>query len=86
MTKEFKKAAMVVVIISMILSLFTGCNRQIVDTTWKYDRAIVALADGTSVEGKVSSWLDYENSDQIQVVINGTAYLVHSSNVTLISE
>lgn len=34
----------------------------------------------------VSSWKDYEDGDQIQVVIDGTTYLVHSSNIVLMNE
>ena len=66
-------------------SMMCGCNRQVFDMTYKYDRAIVQLPNGEVVEGKVSSWRDYDNSDQIQIVIDGTTYLVHSSNVVLVS-
>ena len=86
MLKEFKKAMAVVVVFSMFLSLFTGCNRAIVDTTWKYDRAIIDIGNGTFIEGKVSSWTDYDGSDQIQVTIEGKTYLVHSSDIILIAD
>ena len=42
--------------------------------------------NGEVVEGKVSSWTDFEDGDQIQVKIDGKTYLVHSSNVVLISD
>ena len=38
------------------------------------------------VKGKVDSWTDYADGDQIQVKINGKVYLVHSANVALIKE
>ena len=38
------------------------------------------------VEGKVASWTDFEDGDQIQVKIDGKTYLVHSANIVLISE
>lgn len=63
----------------------SGCNRQRIDLTYKYDRAIIALPDGVVVEGKVTSWRDYEDGDQIQVKVDGETYLVHSSNVALIA-
>ena len=64
-----------------------GCgNRTVFDTTYTFNRAIVKLADGTIVNGKVQNWTDYEDGDQIQVKINGNTYLVHSSNITLIQE
>ena len=66
--------------------LLSGCNRQVVDLTYSYERAILCLPNGEIVEGKVQSWKDYENSDQLQVKINGKQYLIHSDNVVLISE
>ena len=71
---------------TIVLLSLSGCNRQIVDLTYSYEKAIIRLPNGDVIEGKVSSWKDYENSDQIQVVVDGTSYLVHSSNVVLISE
>ena len=64
-----------------------GCGgRQLIDTTYSFDRAIIQLPDGEIIEGKVSSWLDFEDSDQIQVKINGKTYLVHSENCVLIKD
>lgn len=74
------------VVCLVFLVLLTGCNRQMVDTVYSYDKALICMNDGTVIEGEVQSWRDYENSDQIQVKINGDTYLVHSSNVLLIAE
>lgn len=68
----------------LIVFVLTGCNRQLKDFTYKFDYAIIELQNGDVVEGKVESWLDFEDGDQIQVKVNGVTYLVHSSNVTLI--
>ena len=80
-----KKIFVVIASITMILSM-TGCNRQIIDTTFSYNRAIIHLPDGTVVDGKVQSWKDYEDGDQIQVKIDGVTYLVDCMNIVLISE
>lgn len=64
----------------------TGCNAQLVDTTFKFDRAVISLPNGEVVEGKVDSWRDYDNSDQIQVKIDGVTYLTHAANIVLIAE
>ena len=64
----------------------SGCNQQLFDTTYRFDRAIISLPDGTIVEGKVSSWTDFADGDQIQVVIDGVTYLTHATNVVLIAE
>lgn len=80
-----KKIFVAVASIAMILSM-TGCNRQIIDTTFSYNRAIIRLPDGTVIDGKVQSWKDYEDGDQIQVKIDGVTYLVDCMNIVLISE
>ena len=66
--------------------LLTGCNKSIIDTTYKFDRAVLTMPDGTVVCGEVESWKDYDDGDQIQVKIDGDTYLVHSSNIVLFSE
>ena len=62
-----------------------GFNKQIFDFTYSFDKAIISMPDGTVVKGTVESWTDYEDGDQIQVKIDGTTYLVHSTNVVLIN-
>ena len=74
-------------VLALILTiLMTGCNKQMVDLTYSYERAILSLPNGEVIEGKVSSWTDFEDGDQIQVRIDGKTYLVHSSNIVLISD
>lgn len=79
-------ALLLAVILVMGIALLAGCNKQMVDLTYSYEYAIIGLPNGETVEGKVSSWTDFEDGDQIQVKIDGKTYLVHSSNVVLISD
>ena len=51
--------------------VLAGCNKQIMDLTYSYEEAILQLPNGTIVEGKVQSWTDYADGDQIQVKVNG---------------
>ena len=81
-----KKKIAILLAAVLILASLSGCNRQVFDTTYKYDRAIIYLPNGEVIDGRVQSWRDYENSDQIQVKIDGVTYLVHSSNIVLIAE
>lgn len=81
-----KKFVIVMLAAVMLLVVCTACNKQIVDTTYSYEYAVLSLPDGSVIEGKVSSWKDYDDGDQIQVKIDGKSYLVHSSNIVLISE
>ena len=79
-----KKLAMIAVTLAMIFSL-CGCgNYGMFDTTYKFDYAIISLPNGEIVEGEVEKWWDYEDGDQIQVVIDGKTYLVHSEDIVLI--
>ena len=75
--------AVIVILGAMVLA---GCNKQMVDLTYSYEYAIIGLPNGEVVEGRVSSWTDFEDGDQLQVKIDGKTYLVHSSNVVLISD
>ena len=84
----------IIIGVAFILTLISICimtscdvsayNRTFFDTSYDFDYAWIKKADGSIVEGEVDSWLDFENSDQIQVEINGETYLVHMSNVTLV--
>lgn len=65
-------------------AMLSGCNRPVIDTTYKFNYAYIELQNGTVIEGSVQSWYDYEDSDQLQIKIDGVTYLVHSSNCTLI--
>ena len=79
-------AVLLCVIALLSVMLITGCNKQVVDLTYSYERAILQLPNGEVIEGRVSSWTDFEDGDQIQVKIDGKTYLVHSSNIVLISD
>ena len=83
--KKYIAIAVAAVLLIGIL-LLAGCNKQLVDLTYSYEYAIIALPNGEIVEGKVSSWTDFEDGDQLQIKIDGKTYLVHSSNVVLISD
>ena len=79
-------AMVLAVVLTAGLLILAGCNKQMVDLTYSYEYAIIGLPNGEVVEGKVSSWTDFEDGDQIQVKIDGKTYLVHSSNIVLISD
>lgn len=92
MKKFTRIASLITTIIALVLILvfaviaLTGCNQQIIDTTWSFNKAIIYRQDGTTIEGVVESWKDFENSDMVQVKIDNVTYLTHSSNVVLIHE
>ena len=75
--------------IIFIITIFasTACgNKQILDTIYTFDRAIISLPDGTKIEGHVESWKEYDGSDSIQIKIDGVYYYIHLQNVVLIAD
>lgn len=91
-TKRILCFVFIGLILCSILLMFSGCgpandgiNYQLFDTTYTYDKAVVRLPNDKIIEGKVESWKDYEDGDQIQVKIDGKTYLVHSTNCALIN-
>ena len=81
-----KRIALAVMLIVMTFALCACGNRDHWDTVYTYDTVIVKLADGSVVKGKCQNWRDYENSDMMQVKVDGKTYLIHSMNCTLIAE
>ena len=79
------KRLLCLVLVLVVVTVFTGCNKTLIDTTYSFERAIVALPNGTIVEGKLQTWKDYDG-EQVQVKIDGKTYLTQISNVVLISE
>ena len=78
--------ATLIITMLMVVTMASCGNYQMIDTTYRFDKAIISLPNGEVIEGKVEGWTDYEDGDQIQVKINGVTYLVHSSNIILIKE
>ena len=91
-----KPKTKVIIIIAVIVALLVAAriiywesthgNRRLIDTKYRFDRAIIQLPNGEVVDGKVSSWLDFDDSDAVQVTIDGKTYLTHYTNVCLIEE
>ena len=82
-----KKRVALIIFLAIILISCTGCyNKQFIDITCHYDRAIIYLPNGEVVEGRVNSWRDFEDGDSIQIKIGGKTYLTHLCNVCLIDD
>ena len=81
------KKILAVLVLAALMVVLTGCgNRDMFDTVYTYDEAVLSMADGTIIRGKVENWRDYEDGEQIQVKIDGVIYLVNSVNITLINK
>lgn len=82
---------LVLVIVMAIFAIFlchgtaaAWGNQAWFDTTYTFDYAYVLAGDGVLIQGAVQSWQDYEDSDVVQVKIDGKVYLTHYSNVILV--
>lgn len=84
-----KKMLLIVLLVTVVVCLCgcQGSNRQLgLDTSYSFKWAIVQIGNGEIIEGEVTSWRDFDDSDVVQFVINGITYLTHYSNVILCSE
>ena len=89
-----KKKALIIGGIVLVLLIAGGViywqthigNRQLMDMSYHFDRAILKLPNGEVVEGKLNSRLDFDDSDVIQVKIDGKTYLTSYVNVCLIDD
>lgn len=82
-------AVLVIVVLAIAASFaikFVLGNKTLFDTTYKFTYAQIAMPDGTIVEGPVTDWNDYNDSDMFQITIDGEVYLTHSANAVLIAE
>ncbi len=75
-------------IFSLLLSstFLIGCgNYQILDTTWKFDKAIIVIGD-EKIEVEVDSWTDYDDTTVQIKAKDGKVYLTDIKNVLIIKE
>ena len=79
-----KKKLILGLILSSILLVSCG-NRQILDTAWNFDKAIVIIGD-EKIEVEVDSWKDYEDTTVQIKTKDGNVYLTDIKNVLMIKE
>lgn len=88
--KDFSKFTIVALICMTFIALnLSGCGNRgdMWDTNYTYDRAIIGLPNGESIEIEIDQWRDYEDGEPIQIIAkNGTIYLTSSYNCTLIRD
>lgn len=53
------------------------------DFNYDFKHVTLRLDDNHIIKGICEKWWDFDNSDMIQVQINGNVYLTHISNVVL---
>lgn len=75
----------IVTLIALVLLVLTGCNKQVIDLDYTYDRAICKVGS-EYITIDIDKWNDYDG-EQIQIKAkDGYTYLVSSINCTLIRD
>ena len=91
--KRLWKIAVLVVALVIALFMFSGCDEHKMGNritggkdvqTFTY--CYVVLGGKEVAKGAVTQWRDYDNSDTVQVLVNGKYYLTHYTNVVLIAD
>lgn len=82
-----KKLLPALIIISALFA-FTACgNKDIIDTVYTYDYALVEMPGGEVVKLDIKKWRDYSDGEQLQIITpDGTVYLVSSINCVLVKQ
>ena len=72
-------------VLPLIALLVCGCNYDLIDTNFTYDKAICEI-NGKYEEIEIKKWADYEG-EQIQIIgKDGNTYLMSMNNCTLVKE
>lgn len=82
------KLLLIITILVVMTFTLTACgNKDMFDTVYTYNYAIVDFLDGRVEKIGIKQWRDYEDGEQIQITAkDGTVYLVNSVNCILIRE
>lgn len=85
MNKKFVQGLTATIVMLLLLLFTTGCNQQIIDFNYTFDKAICNIGNEIK-EIKIDKWNDYDG-EQLQIIDDkGNVYLISSYNCTLIKE
>lgn len=87
-----KRFLLVLVLVAMALAM-TACGTETTGNraVWGKDvqtftYAYIRLGEKDIVEGYITQWRDYDDSDVVQIMIDGKYYLTHYSCVVMIAD
>ena len=91
--KKMKLLSLIVILITAAF-VFSGCenmhktgNRITGGKDVQTFTYCFVVLDGQEIaRGAITQWRDYDNSDVVQVLVNGKFYLTHYSNVVLVAD
>ena len=93
--KKYGKILALVMVLVIVTLLLSSCDENYYKTgnritggkdvqTFTY--AYIVLDGQEIAKGAITQWRDYEDSDVVQVLVNGKFYLTHYANVVLIAD
>ena len=89
-TKHIVVATIVIILFFIGMMSFMSnaeaFNATLFDTTYRFDKVQIHMPDGRVVTGAVESWKDWDDSDAVQIKVDGKTYYTHLSRVVLIAE
>ena len=90
--KSWKKWA-IIGMLAIIVVVMAGCTADQVGNRVTHGKdvqtftyAYIRLGDKDIVQGYITQWRDYDNSDTIQIMIDGKYYLTHYSCVVMVAD
>ena len=89
-----KKVATILIILVLSMLVLTGCEGQVKTgnriTAGKdvqtFTYAYIRLGERDIAEGYITQWRDYDDSDAVQIMIDGKFYLTHYSCVVMVAD
>lgn len=85
---KIKKAILIIFLIATIFIL-SACNFKgydWIDTNYYFNRAIISLPNGETIECNIEKWADAEGEQITITAKDGTRYLTSSFNCILIED
>ena len=92
--KKYLRIILLIIAIAVCVFVFSGCesmhktgNRITGGKDVQTFTYCFVVLDGQEIaRGAITQWRDYDNSDVVQVLVNGKFYLTHYSNVVLVAD
>ena len=92
MKRNRKRIALVAMLVAGLI-MFAGCEAHKTGNritggkdVQTFTSCYVVLGGKEIARGAVTQWRDYDNSDTVQVLVNGKYYLTHYTNVVLVAD
>ena len=86
MTRNIKFIIIAFVSLAIAITLIACGNRDMFDTNYTFDYALISFPDGDVKKIDIKQWKDYDG-EQVQIVTHdGEVYLVNSVNCVLVRE